>query len=803
MAKKDLNLKMNQEQLLSVEDMMISIVSLFSDINMQNFKEKIEVVFSFVGTSLNLSRISINEYSTAKFIINKTHEWCNHGVLPKIDYVKNIPVADLSSDFHIHHMNNEAFIIDDISKIKDNDRFFNVLNVQDIKSIASQPLTHQKICFGFITFEDNHQARHWNEQEMQVLKLLALLITQKYMNFKIESKVFELEEQIQDNNKSQGEYLYKMSHDIRTPLGGIYNAIYLLGSTDLSIEQKDYIEIGQASVDVMSSIIDGILDLSKIETGHMEIFKDAFNLEEELIKIYRTQEPLTDEKGIQLNFEYDYKIKHNIISDQRKIRQIMHNLMNNSIKFTHQGFITIKAHLVENEIKPMIELEIEDSGIGLDEKELIQLQNTYEQNKERGFNRFHGSGLGLPVSYELVQLIGGTMSIRSIPHKGSTIKILLPIEFAQENLYPFDGQYNALIVSNKYPPISKDLLESMGLATFTEATVKSIKCDFIFFESEIASDDEISDIKLRYGNEHTWVISLYQDEQKKMDLINLYTDYPISRNSLYQKLNYIMSSPSLEPEDEFDNQSVLNGYALIVDDNRLNRIALESILTKEGMRSKSVSSGLKAIDAVKKEVFDLVFMDVQMPDMDGIETTRKIRNLGKNYELLPIIAVTANAFLNDYDYMKTSLMNDIIFKPIRVKNLNLILRKYVKATTQIRIPDELFVFDQKDFEVRFEGSLDIAAEVIDSFLVEYIKDLKKIQKSIMDKNVLQIVETTHYFKGSCSYLSGKRVVWLLSYMLDAAKRQLLDMMPMCYELLEIEISKLIEFIVEYKRQKIQ
>ena len=276
-------------------------------------------------------------------------------------------------------------------------------------------------------------------------------------------------------------------------------------------------------------------------------------------------------------------------------------------------------------------------------------------------------------------------------------------------------------------------------------------------------------------------------------------EYPTSRKTLHQRITSITDKPAVELTDDLSSQSVLNGYALIVDDNRLNRFALESILTKSGMTSKSVSSGLKAIQAVKNETFDIVLMDVQMPDMDGIETTRRIRNLGKNYESLPIIAVTANAFLSDYDFMKTSLMNDIILKPIRVKNLNLILRKYIKATATIEIPIELFVFDQKDFETRFEGSLDIAEEVIESFLLECSKDLLRIKDAVNQNDSKKIIESTHYFKGSCSYLSGKRAVWLLSYMINAAKKESLDMMQMSYELLEKEVAALLIEIDKYQK----
>ncbi len=798
MSENNSGLQSHQSKLKSVEELLFTIITDFANVSKENFNKKLEVIFSNVGMFLNINRISIFEYTLPNLNINKAHEWCNTNIITKIEHVKSIPISELSSELYKNHLNNQAYVIEDIHQLDQKESFFHLLNSLGIVSFLTEPLTHDSHCFGFICFEDIQVARHWNELERKIIKMLSTLITQVYISFSITKQIDILNDQINSSNKSQGEYLYKMSHDIRTPLGGIYNAVYLLGSTNLSIEQKDYLEIGQASADVMSSIIDGILDLSKIETGNMEVFHDSFNLEEELIRVYRTHKPLTDEKGLNLFFDFDYQINKVVYADYRKIRQIMHNLISNAIKYTHEGFVSIKTKLVINQEEPMIELEIADSGIGFNESELGRLQNIFEQNQERGFNRFQGSGLGLPLSYELVQLIGGSMTIQSTLHQGTSIKVILPVGFGQPYEYPFNKQYHALIISSDDHSFSKNILESIGIITHTLSSIKSEKCDLIFFEKEIKNNEEINQIKLKYCDEYAFAVSLYQEEQKKLELINLYIDYPVTRHNLYQKLIYTMSSSSWQMEDDFSNQSSLNGYALIVDDNRLNRIALESILTKEGMRSKSVSNGIKAIEAVKHESFDLVFMDVQMPDMDGIEATRRIRSLGKKYEILPIIAVTANAFLNDYDFMKSSLMDDIIFKPIRVKNLNLILRKFVKASRTIQIPEELFVFDQKDFETRFEGSFDIADEVIDSFLGEYSKDLNKIKKAILDKNVIQIIEATHYFKGSCSYLSGKRTVWLLSYMLDAAKRQSLDLMLTSYELLEKEVSQLLDSIVEYK-----
>ncbi|HBY64949.1 MAG TPA: hypothetical protein DEG42_00900 [Acholeplasmataceae bacterium] len=196
----------------------------------------------------------------------------------------------------------------------------------------------------------------------------------------------------------------------------------------------------------------------------------------------------------------------------------------------------------------------------------------------------------------------------------------------------------------------------------------------------------------------------------------------------------------------------------------------------------------------------MVLMDLQMPEMDGLEATRRIRHLGKKYLNLPIIAVTANTYIKDYDLMKTAQINDVIFKPIQFDQLNQMLRKYIKQENEIHIPDELFVFDSYDFKMRFEGSDDIADEVINSFLSEYSGDLERINTAVKSQDSVKIIETTHYFKGSCSYLSGKRAVWLLGFMIEQAKANDLSRMEHCFDMLNIEIKTLVESIETYKRK---
>jgi len=798
MSKISEQIHVNQTPLKSVEDLLLDVVMRFSNMTLENFDHKIQSIFELVGKYFDISWVCLYQYHSDTQTIDNTNEWLNINVTSKIANIQNTRVTALSDNFSDKHTKGEAVILDDVKKMGKDNALSHALISQGISSLASESIIRDGKLYGYVSFEQN-KTHVWNDSEKLVLKIIAQLISTGQIQLESQFSTNELERKITLNNKLQGEFLYKMSHDIRTPLGGIYNAIYLLNSTNLSIEQKDFLEIGQASADVMSSIIDGVLDISKIETGSMELFHDLFNLEEELIRVYRVEKGFAAEKGLDFIFDYDYGIKHDLIGDYHKLRQIMLNILSNAIKYTEHGFINISTKHIQLDGKIMVEISVSDSGVGIKNDELLTLKEVFITSDHSDFDKFRNIGFGLSVSYELIKLMGGHLEIESEPEKGSTFKIVLPFDIGSSIEYPFSKQYKALLVSDELPYNSIKLLDSMGIKGYSLQTIKDQKCNLIFLDKEINDENSIAKLKEKYGSNHAYIISIYPYDQKKLNSINLFMEYPVSRRTLHQRLTSITNIYVEEMSDDFSNQAVLNGNALIVDDNRLNRIALESILTKEGMTSKSVSSGLKAIEAVKNESFDIVLMDVQMPDMDGMETTRRIRSLGKNYESLPIIAVTANSFLSDYDFMKSSLMNDIILKPIRVKNLNRILRKYIKATATIQIPNELFVFDQKDFEIRFEGSLDIADEVIESFLIEYHKDLEKIKISVSESDSKKIIEATHYFKGSCSYLSGKRTVWLLSYMINAAKKHSLDMMQMCYELLEKEIVLLLIEIDKYRK----
>ncbi|MDO9629693.1 MAG: ATP-binding protein [Acholeplasmataceae bacterium] len=779
------------------QEIIIRIATDFINVSIENFDNTILEAFAILGSFLDLDRVYTFDYDKDSHAMHNTYEWISANTTSKKEERQRIQFEPLFENLVRAHMRGNSVIVEDIETLNKKSELYKMLFSANVLSFYTLPLMNQDVCIGFIAFDDNKKTRKWNVIENRLLRTFAEMMTNLLMRQKRELKIIEMQISADEASRAKGQFLANMSHEIRTPLSGIYNTFYLLGTTDLSMEQNQYLSVGQASIDSLSSIVDDVLDISRIEAGKMEVYEDLFNIEEELIRIIRTQKNFADDKGLSIHFKFDYRINFDILGDYRKLRQILLNLINNAIKYTNEGHIDIEVQMI-TEDPLQIEFVVRDTGIGIDQSEIEHLSDAFYQVDSSESRKYQGTGLGLSISNQLIDLLHGKMIIDSEINKGSTFKVILPFVKNRTYEYPLTNKMKALYVIDQIEQSEiEGLLSSMGMITHTFESIDDRKVEAIIFENPIKNSEMIQRLKDEYGHEHTITISSATPENKRFKKIDCFFDLPVSRQTLYQKiLNKFDSDRKAQHSTEYKN--ILSGYALVVDDNRLNRIALESILVKQGIKSISVDSGKKAIDLVKKEDFNIILMDIQMPEMDGIETTRRIRALGKKYQSIPIVAVTANAFFNDYDLMKTTQINDVIFKPIRIDHLNQVLRKYIHTGTNIQIPDELFSFDEKDFRQRFEGSDDIAIEVVDSFISEYRGDLQKLKSAILLKDSEEIIKAAHYFKGSCSYLSGKRSVWMLNYIMNSAKDKLLDLMNLCYDMLESEVHELVKSIKEFK-----
>ncbi len=747
----------------------------------------LSVLFKQVGAFFDMDRMGLFLYEASENIFHLVVEWCHLGIKPRSQKTYGYHKMMEDSQF-IGLKQGQAIIYESLLEDKVHHTWLSHLIQDQVKAFYAVPLISKDLFLGYLTFENQRRAQSFAMMEEKVMKLFYQTIALRIANHYALQDNENLKEKASLGQRKQYTFVANISHEIRTPLNGIHNALYLLQTTDISKEQKNYLEMAQLSMDQITSIVDRIMDLEALESGQLDLQKRSFNLEDEMIRLIKMYQRSIEQKKLNLIWNYDYLINHEVVSDDRKIRHILSHLIQNAVKFTHEGDIELS---IKKE-KDIFIFEVRDTGIGISDEHLDHLYDAFFQIDMSNEKEFQGLGIGLTVASELTKLLGGTLQVESLLGQGSLFRLTLPLEKGKEITFHELNQLHVFIHHDKQISQMKPMMVSMGINVYDEDDIKDQKADIILFETPLKQGETLHQIKDFYGQNDCLLLTLGHFEQKRMKKVDGALEYPISRTMLMQKL--LSSMHEVRKSITSLYTKVLTGTALIVDDNRLNRIALESILKKLGIKSILLDSGAKAIEFMKTSQVDLILMDIQMPQMDGLEATRRIRSLGDKCQTVPIVAVTANAYFNDYDLLKAAQINDVIFKPIQMESLGQILRKYLGFIETIRIPDEVISFDKNDFLKRFEGSYDIAKEVIETFTTECPKDLEKIRIAIETKQGETILGAAHYYKGSCAYLSGKRLVWLLNRMMDDARINHLDDMLELQQLLIKETEDLLHHL---------
>jgi signal transduction histidine kinase/ActR/RegA family two-component response regulator len=776
---------------LSFQDIVLKVATELINVKTEEFDKILIDSFELVGKFLDVDRVYVFEYDFKNQLLNNTYEWCNEGISQEIDNLKNIPLEFYYDDWINLHLSGNPVIISDVEKLSKDDIIYQTLAPQGILSIVTLPLKNGDECLGFVGFDDNRQKRKWNISEFQLLKMLAEMITNAIVKQRNQIELILMREQAIEASTAKTHFLANMSHDIRTPLSGLYNAIYLLETTKHTKEQKQYINVLKSSIYTLSNTVNEVLDLSKIEAGKMDVFDDEFDLEESLYKMIQMQDYFAKEKNLDLVFNFDYQIKHQIITDHQKLRQVLLNLINNAIKYTNEGQVSLAVKKIDEN---MIEFKISDTGIGIAQNQIEHLYEMFYQVNTIESRKHQGSGLGLSIVYQLVGLINGTIEVQSEIDQGTVFIIQIPYRKGQKLSYPLlkNKTFYSYHETNCDHFCFVQQLNILGLKEVKKLDLHK-KLDFILINRRIKSFDELIYIKKNYGNPNVKIISTSIDVNEHLLIDEIFICKSYLKNT-YERLTQLSGlTSSIKPHNEELIEQQYEGQILIVDDNEINQKALAAILEKFGFDCQKANSGGKAIDYIKKETFNMVLMDLQMPNMDGYEATRKIRFIDK---LIPIIAVTANIFV-DRDKVFDSGINDVIFKPFKVDHLIETIKRYLPQKTYIACPNELMTFNVDSFEERFGYDDKDIKMIIKRFLETYQNDLHQIYEAIKEVDYDKINHKAHYFKGSISFLSGERVIYLLDQMMKYAKNQIQEYVEKCEQLLIIEIDKFIKTIEKY------
>lgn len=529
-------------------------------------------------------------------------------------------------------------------------------------SIRAEKVSDDEI--GFLVERFNHLLEHLQERDTKLGEY----------SHNLENSVEELELAKNEAEKAavlKTQFLANMSHEIRTPMNGVVGMLDLLRGCALSSEQRDYVEIASRSATGLLSIINDILDLSKIEAGKMTLspvpVAPADVVEEAIAIMYQ----VARRKEVELVSTIDPRAFDTYQIDPTRLRQVLLNLVGNAVKFTHEGHVLVSCQLINHGETSSLEFRVEDTGIGVDSVYQFSLFEAFGQADGSASREYGGTGLGLTISRQVVNLMDGEIGFVSQEGKGSEFYFNIPAELSNDQLY----KHTELGLENLRVAIQVDSeLQYRAL----EQMLKRMKVSAICLDSEPADVVITDDPNFEY--EKGKVIRLvhrmaHHDSGRNIVELNHPIRFKQFRNALKQKSEI---SVGLLPVAGMEMESA---KVLLVEDNAVNQMVADRMLRKLGIECEKAGDGLEAVKKITEEEFDLIFMDCQMPRMDGFEATAEIRKYEEEHGArpTPIVALTANAMEEDEQRCISAGMDDYLAKPIETESMKRTLKRWLNG----------------------------------------------------------------------------------------------------------------------------
>ena len=630
--------------------------------------------------------------------------------------------------------------------------------------------------------------------------LLAVIVNLSE-RFQLERNLAAAKDAAEEASRFKSDFLANMSHEIRTPMNAIVGMSHLASLTDLNEKQRDYLDKIQTASQSLLHLINDILDFSKIEAGRLTMESVDFQLDqvlEQLADLFRLK---VEEKKVEMLFDIRPDVPFMLLGDPLRLGQVLTNLTSNALKFTESGAIIVRVELVErHKATVQLRFSVKDTGIGIETEKVANLFESFYQVDTSTTRTYGGTGLGLAISKQLVNLMGGEIGVESELGKGSTFHFTAELGVQPESsrktqILSTDLRGKHVLVVDDNPTaltILAEMLTSFSLSVSTATTAHAAleimkssdrKYDLVIMDwlmPDMNGIEAARIIKQQKSEKHTPMIIMVtahgRDEVlQDADGLGLegFLVKPINPSMLFDaivniyggepdrvKLHKVVS-PSMTKEK-------LSAKVLLVEDNIINQQVACELLENFGLNVEVANQGIEAIERVKNGGYDLIFMDIQMPEMDGLEATRRIRQQG--FKEVPIIAMTAHAMTGDREKSLQAGMNDHIAKPIDPELLyqmllhwlkedlsERLLDKHAEDSELVYLPDysELIDFD-KGLQ-RVGGNRRFFRKLLKDFYANHSDDDEQICLAIKEQRFKDAERLIHTLKGVAGTIGAEKL----------------------------------------------